>query len=519
MGPKANAPDREGLRSGAFSDISHSGLASLQLRLAARLVFRRVATRLGSWLVPWRCLLAARLGPWLVAWRRLLAARLGAWSFIRRRPAVRLLWPRGVNLSVGALPTILTVAIARLVAALGPVRPVRLRWTVGLRAPVRLIGPIRPRKPVLTTIVVTVGSIRPLPAAPTVVVITLIAGDGPLARGRNHADTAKISTTDADIPAPVVVHGPLTHPRDEGLRALSVPEDESGFGALGTREHDARAPVIAVRVVVRIVVDHDPEAHARVIVRAPVRIAHVAMAVVAQEARIIIVLLHVIRDDIVVPIPVAVRDDALREIRQRDVWIAADAAVRNRAVVPMLVALEAVVDERIGGGDAEDVADARVVIHVKRILIGSALHLVLAARAGEVVLPRLAGKQDAHATVGVDAQDRDVRVPVGAEVHARTVAAVVRVVAPIGPDFDARAVAIRGWRPRDNRGRAGHGDEAEQSECGQHRCLRRGAKSRHHANKRPRAIGHKLLSVLMLQSRSGPGKPRAVLYPGQLAAH
>src|SRR5690242_15450015 len=121
MGPKANAPDREGLRSGAFSDISHSGLASLQLRLAARLVFRRVATRLGSWLVPWR---------------RLLAARLGAWSFIRRRaafrllwpggliPALRLLWPSGLILSIGALPTILTVAIARLVAALGPVRPV-----------------------------------------------------------------------------------------------------------------------------------------------------------------------------------------------------------------------------------------------------------------------------------------------------------------------------------------------------------------------------------------------------------
>src|SRR5690349_12047116 len=271
MGPKANAPDREGLRSGAFSDISHSGLASLQLRLAARLVFRRVATRLGSWLVPWRCVLAARLGPWLVPWWRLLAARLGAWSLILRRaafrllwpggliPALRLLWPSGLILSIGALPTILTVAIARLVAALGPVRPfgpvrpVRLRWTVGLRAPVWLIGPIRPRKPIPTTSVVTVGSNRPLPAAPTVVVITLIAGDGPLARGRNHADTAKISTTDADIPAPVVVHGPLTHPRDEGLRALSVPEDESGFGALGTREHDARATVIAVRVVVRIV--------------------------------------------------------------------------------------------------------------------------------------------------------------------------------------------------------------------------------------------------------------------------
>src|SRR4029077_652153 len=108
----------------------------------------------------------------------------------------------------------------------------------------------------------------------------------------------------------------------------------------------------------------------------------------------------------------------------------------------------------------EDVADARIVIDVERVLVGSALHLVLAAPAGEVVLPRVAGKQDAHATVGVDAQDRDVRVPVGAEMHPRTVAAVVGVVAPIGPDFDARAVATRGWRPRDNRGRAGHGDQA-----------------------------------------------------------
>src|SRR5437870_2631259 len=171
MGPKANAPDREGLRSGAFSDISHSGLASLQLRLAARLVFRRVATRLGSWLVPWRCLLAARLGAWSFIPRRAAVRLLWAGGVVPGLrlpwpggliPALRLLWPSGLILSIGALPTILTVAIGRLVAALGPVRPVRLRWTVGLRAPVRLIWPIRPRKPVLTTIVVTVGSIRPL---------------------------------------------------------------------------------------------------------------------------------------------------------------------------------------------------------------------------------------------------------------------------------------------------------------------------------------------------------------------
>src|SRR4029077_17270674 len=110
-----------------FLTSSASGLASLQLRLAARLVLRRVATRLGSWLVPWRCLLAAWLGPWLVPRWRLLAARLGAWSLIRRRAALRLrwpgrliptlrfLWPSGLILSIGALPTIFTVAIARVV--------------------------------------------------------------------------------------------------------------------------------------------------------------------------------------------------------------------------------------------------------------------------------------------------------------------------------------------------------------------------------------------------------------------
>ena len=306
----------------------------------------------------------------------------------------------------------------------------------------------------------------------------LISGDGPLVgapdvRRRNDAGAAEISSPHTDVAAAIVVDGPLTNAGNECVGALPVPEDEPGLGSSRAREDHPRATVIAVRVVVGIVVDDDPEAHACVIVRAPERIAHVAVAVIAQEAGVVIVLLHVIRHDVIVPIVVAVRHDALGEVRQRDVRVTAHSAIRDRAVVPVLVALERVVDEGVGGGDGKDVADSWIVVDIERISIGSALHLVLATAAGEVVLPWRAREQDANASISVDSQDGDIGVPVGAEMHARTLAALIRVVAPIGPDFDAGAIGIRGWLPRGEGSRAGHGQQAEQAERGQHTCLRR----------------------------------------------
>src|SRR5213080_439932 len=133
--------------------------------------------------------------------------------------------------------------------------------------------------------------------------------------------------------------------RLEPCRSLKM---KRGAGRSGRVDH-ARAAVVPVGVVVRIVEHHDPETDAGVVVRAPVWIADVAVAVVAEEARVIVVLLHVVRRDVVVPVGVAVRDDALGEVGEGDIRVAAYAAIRNSAIIPMIFALHGIVDEGIGG--------------------------------------------------------------------------------------------------------------------------------------------------------------------------
>src|SRR5213078_30106 len=55
-------------------------------------------------------------------------------------------------------------------------------------------------------------------------------------------------------------------------------EDEPRLGSVGAREDYPRAAVVPIRVIVRIIEHHDPKAHAGVIVGAPVRVTHVAVA-------------------------------------------------------------------------------------------------------------------------------------------------------------------------------------------------------------------------------------------------
>src|SRR5438445_44352 len=153
----------------------------------------------------------------------------------------------------------------------------------------RLGGPIR-----------TVG----LPAAPVIVAglartLMLVARPArdvrtPTGRG-NTADAAQVTPAHADPAPAIVVHGPLRHPRDEYVRAAAVLEDEARLGPVRPGEHDMGAAVIAVGVVVRIVEHDDAEAHARVVVDRPQGIAHVGVAIVAQEPRVVVVAVDVIR--------------------------------------------------------------------------------------------------------------------------------------------------------------------------------------------------------------------------------
>ena len=317
------------------------------------------------------------------------------------------------------------------------------------------------------------GPVRPIPmiapvgrtAATAIVVVPCIFGAGATpgrlnVGRRDDARAAQVATTHTHVASAIVVHGPLAHPCDEGIGCLAVLEDEPGLRPVRAREDDPRAAVVPIRVVVRIVEHHDPEAHAGVVVRAPGRVAHVRVAVVTQEPGIVVVLLHVIRRDVVIPITVAIGHDALCHVGEGDVRIAADPPVGDHPIIPVLVTLDAVVDERIGRGHREQIADTRIVVDVEGIAVVSTLHLVLATTAGEVVLPRLTRKQHAHPAIGVDAQDRHEGVPVGAEVHTDALAAGVGTVPPVAPHLDPGAILDRHGPDRGASGRRGH--EAEQ---------------------------------------------------------
>src|SRR5439155_24579578 len=78
-------------------------------------------------------------------------------------------------------------------------------------------------------------------------------------------------------------------------------------------------------------------------------------------------------------------------------------------------------------------------------------HFVAATAAREVVLPRLAREQHAHAAVGIDAQHRDVSILAGLEVDADGLSGRERIVAPTGPHLDLGTIAGPGSREADQR--------------------------------------------------------------------
>ena len=158
-------------------------------------------------------------------------------------------------------------------------------------------------------------------------------------------------------------------------------------------------------------------------------------------------LLDVIGNDVVIPVGVIGRDDALGEGGERHVGVAAHSTVGDHAVVPMVAARDRAVDERIRCRDGEEVPDAGAIVDLEHVAGFVALHLDLPPAADEVVLPRLAGKQHAHAAVGVDAQQRDEGILVRAEEDVNAVTPGIGIVAATGPDRDARAIgSVRGAR-------------------------------------------------------------------------
>src|SRR6266702_1528299 len=93
-------------------------------------------------------------------------------------------------------------------------------------------------------------------------------------------------------------------------RSRSRETKPSRLGTEWPNEHHAGAAIVPVRIVPGIVVHEHAETNARVVVRIPVRVAHIGVAVIAKKARIVVVLSDVVGDDVVVPVGVALRHDA-----------------------------------------------------------------------------------------------------------------------------------------------------------------------------------------------------------------
>src|SRR3989449_9582405 len=305
-----------------------SRLSALEFRLAPGLIAPGVALRRGA-------RLGTRLAPGRRGGRR-LRARLRPRRVVPRLVrAVRPLGPVAAVLSVrrvlitgvgGPSPPVRPVRMIRMIRVVRVVRMIGVIWTVPVIWTVRMIWTVGPPA---TALVVA-------PAALVAVGRSLLAPSD--ARRWDDPGSAEIPPPDSHVTAPVAGRRPLPHAGDEGLRALAILEDEARLGPQRPREHDPRAAVVAIGVVVRIVEDDDPEAGAGVIVGNPERISHIAVAVVAQKPRVVVALLDIVGDEVVVPIVVAIRYDAPGQIGEGEVRIAADATVGDHAIVPMVAA-------------------------------------------------------------------------------------------------------------------------------------------------------------------------------------
>jgi hypothetical protein len=176
-----------------------------------------------------------------------------------------------------------------------------------------------------------------------------------------HRDGTTAAQVDATDPATsIVIHRTLPLAGHEAIvaNATAVLEDETRLGPERTGEDHSPAAVVPIGVVVGVIVDHDPEPHTGVRVRVPVAIAGIAVAVITEEPRVVVTPLHIVGDDVVVPVGVAVRNDALCQVGERDVGVAPHAAVGDHAIVPMVAGRNGVVFEWIGGDDGEHITDA-----------------------------------------------------------------------------------------------------------------------------------------------------------------
>src|SRR3989454_1165271 len=251
---------------------SASGLAAPQLRVATLgFVLGRVPLWQGAGLAPgrrWRGLRARR---------PLRGARLDLRATLRLAALAARRAHLGAHREGGPILTLRPIAAIRAVPPFSCVAAVRGARVVGPVGAVRPIG--------LAAMPVVVAGL-----APTLTLVSRPARDvRTAARRGNDPDAPQVAPAYAALAPAIVVRGPLRHPRDEYVRAAAVLKDEARLGPVRPGEHHAGAAVITIGVVVRVVEHDDAEAHARVVVHRPQGIAHIGVAIVAQEPRIVVV--------------------------------------------------------------------------------------------------------------------------------------------------------------------------------------------------------------------------------------
>ena len=141
-----------------------------------------------------------------------------------------------------------------------------------------------------------------------------------------------------------------------GESRIRIPEDVPGTG-VGEPVRDDVAAAIAVGVIPGIVPDHHAVAGARGAVGVPVAVAGVGVAVVADEARVVVVVVDVVGRNVVVVI--AGWREPRRQVGEPDVGIALDASAVDQTIVPVVTPGDVAEVERVGGGDGEEVPHPR----------------------------------------------------------------------------------------------------------------------------------------------------------------
>jgi hypothetical protein len=114
---------------------------------------------------------------------------------------------------------------------------------------------------------------------------------------------------------------------------------------------------------------------------------------------------------------------AARDIEQAGEWVVSQVSSTEGAEVPVVVAHEPVVAERVGGENCHDRTRTVGSVHKERVAVRAPANLDAPAAADEVVIRGIEWEQHAHPAIRVGVQHDEVAVLSRLDVNAGAVAA------------------------------------------------------------------------------------------------